>query len=51
MLFKPARKSALKQEFRPIVKIYSAIAVDKIPEKPENIVWQRNDLVFEHLFP
>src|SRR5271169_1439484 len=51
MLFEPAGKSALKQEFRPVVKIYPAVAMDKIPEKSKDIIWQRNDLLFEHLFP
>ena len=51
VLFEPARKPALEQKFGAIVKVNPAVAVDKVPEKPEDVIGQRNDLLFEHYLP
>ena len=50
-LQEPAVQAALQKKLGTVVKVNPAIAVDKVPEQPEGIVGQRNDLFFEHLSP
>src|SRR5512143_3514139 len=50
-LLKSPHEPALQEELGAVIEVYAAVAMNEIPEKPEDVVWQRDRLFFNHLSP